>query len=286
MILGKETDRSMQKMINTDSGYPLITSRKNPLIIRISSLYEKKFREKLGLFAFEGIKLLRDAIEAGAEIEHIMIREDASERVIAAVPALPMNKISLVSESVYSKISKEKSPEGVLCVIKRIDFLHKFVRIYSNEEKKSGTRFMAAQIRDPGNLGTMIRSANALGIDELIISSDCADLYNERTVRASMGALFRQRITVCDDIAASVDALKGDGYCVMAATLNKESVKLTDIRVEEKTCFLVGNEGHGLDDSLVSHCDGSVIIPMKAGSESLNAAIAAAILMWEIGKGS
>ena len=187
-------------------------------------------------------------------------------------------------------MSEEKSPEGILCVAKYIDFLHKKVKIYDNVSNECGAPdrdksfFIVSQVRDPGNLGTIIRNANALGIDELIISADCADIYNPRTVRAAMGALFRQKITVCCDMYSAVEVLRAWGYHVMAAALSPSSVSITDIDVSSRTCFLVGNEGHGLDKELISACSGSVIIPMQNGSESLNAAAASAILMWESAK--
>lgn len=264
-------------------GYGYITSRANPLIVSTAALSEKKYRDRYGCFVFEGRKLFGDALASKAEIVNVFLREDVSRELVSE---LPPEKVTVVTQSVYDKLSGEKSPEGILCVAKHIDFLHKFVTIYNYDGNVGKTRFMAAQIRDPGNLGTMIRNANALGIDELIISSDCADIYNRRTVRAAMGALFRQKITVCTDISSAIDALRKNGYRVRAAALGGASVKLTDTDIDGRDCFLVGNEGHGLDKDLIGRCDGSVIIPMRDGSESLNAAAAAAILMWETGKGS
>lgn len=263
--------------------YGYITSRANQLIVATAALSEKKYRDRRGCFVFEGRKLLCDALASDAEIVSVFIREDVS---LDLVSGFPEDKVTVVTPEVYDKISGEKSPEGILCVAKHIDFLHKFVTIYNCDGNASGTKFMAAQIRDPGNLGTMIRNANALGIDEFIISSDCADLYNRRTVRAAMGALFRQKITVCADIYSAVYYLRKNGYRVSAAALSGDSVKLNDMQISGRDCFLVGNEGHGLEKDLIDICSGSVIIPMREGSESLNAAAAAAILMWETGKGS
>ena len=265
----------------------LITSRSNPLIVSASSLSEKKYRDRTGCFAFEGLKLYKEAVASKVCLEHIFVREDVYDRF----SDLLFSDISLVvSDFVYNKMSEEKSPEGILCVAKYIDFLHKKVKIYDNVSNECGAPdrdksfFIVSQVRDPGNLGTIIRNANALGIDELIISADCADIYNPRTVRAAMGALFRQKITVCCDMYSAVEVLRAWGYHVMAAALSPSSVSITDIDVSSRTCFLVGNEGHGLDKELISACSGSVIIPMQNGSESLNAAAASAILMWESAK--
>lgn len=180
-------------MLNNDKngsmgGYSYITSRANPLIVATAALSEKKYRDRYGYFVFEGRKLFAEALSSEAEIVNVFICEDIPGNIVSG---LPSDKVIVVNRRVYDKISGEKSPEGILCVAKHIDFLHKFVKIYNCNGKASGTKFMAVQIRDPGNLGTMIRNANALGIDELIISSDCADIYNRRTVRAAMGAAFQ-----------------------------------------------------------------------------------------------
>ena len=140
---------------------------------------------------------------------------------------------------------------------------------------------MASGIQDPGNLGTIIRTANALGVDFLILDSGCADLYNIKTVRASMGALFRQRIIVCENMTGTLLSLIGSGYNVYAAAPDSSSVRLDCLDITHKTCFIVGNEGHGLERSLIEASTGSVYIPMEQGTESLNASVAAGILIWE-----
>ena len=167
-------------------GCQRITSRANPAIVAAAALSERKYRDRDGLFAFEGAKLLRDALSSGIRLERIFVREDALARLpVELDPSL----VTVVSAPVYDKLSFDRSPEGIMCVAKHIDFLHKKVTIYNNGDF-SGTAFMACSIRDPGNLGTVIRDANALGIDELILSADCADLYNPRTVRAAMPRMW------------------------------------------------------------------------------------------------
>ena len=253
----------------------IITSRSNPLIMRIAKLADKKHRDADRLFTFEGYKLLEEAIKNDIEIEYIFHTEncDFSDNKL-----LNCRKF-IVSDSVYSKISNEKSPQGVFCTAKYIDNFHKKVKIYNNNFE--GRVFIVSSVRDPGNLGTIIRSAAAFGIDELILSGDCADIYNPKTVRASMGSLFRQRITVTDDIIQAAINLKNIGYTVYAAAFADNAVNLRNIKINDKICFSVGNEGHGLPDEFMQVCGGTVIIPMSQGIESLNAAVAASILMWE-----
>ena len=252
----------------------VITSRANPLIVQMSKLSDKKYRDDERLFIFEGYKLAEEAIKSGVEIEYIFHTENCDffdNKVLSC-------RKFIVSDNVYSKISNEKSPQGVFCAAKYIDNFHKKVKIYNNP---TGKVFIISSVRDPGNLGTIIRSACAFGVDELILSGDCADIYNPKTVRASMGSLFRQRITVADDLVGTAVNLQNNGYTVYAAALDDNAANLRDITFTDKTCFTVGNEGHGLPDEYIRICDGTVIIPMTEGSESLNAAIAASILMWE-----
>lgn len=143
---------------------------------------------------------------------------------------------------------------------------------------------MAVSVRDPGNLGTLIRSASAMGIDLLLLSDDCADLYNPRTIRGAMGALFSLPTLTLSDMTASVDALKAEGYTVCAAALREDALDIRQLEINASTCFVVGNEGHGLPDELIDRCTRTVIIPMRKGSESLNVASASTLLLWEMGQ--
>ena len=143
---------------------------------------------------------------------------------------------------------------------------------------------MLESVRDVGNMGTIIRSARAFGIDVLVMSSDCADLYNPKTVRAAMGALFTQRIVAIESISSLVLAMRSAGARVFAAALQRDAKKLGEIELKRGDAILIGNEGHGLSAKAISSCDECVYIPMESGSESLNASIAASVCMWELYK--
>ena len=257
----------------------VITSRANRLIVETAKLQERKYRQKEKLFFFEGKKLLDEAIRQAAPLVRVFVTENN----IALLDALPeVVERYVVSQSVYEKLSVENSPEGVFCVARHLDRLHKFATIYNMCEK--GSRFMAVSVRDPGNLGTILRSARAMGIDCLLLSSDCADLYHPRTIRGAMGALFSLPTLTLTDMEASVAALQESGYRVYAAALTDSACDVRMVEVTHDTCFMVGNEGHGLPESLVSAADQAVIIPMQPGSESLNVAAASSLLLWEMGK--
>lgn len=256
-----------------------ITSRANRLIVDTAKLSERKYRQKEKLFFFEGKKLLSEALDKNIPL----LRVFATEENAALLRTLPKTvEAYVVSDSVYEKISAENSPEGVFCVARHLDRLHKNATIYNMIEK--GSRFMAVSVRDPGNLGTIIRSARAMGIDCLLLSADCADLYHPRTIRGAMGALFSLPTLTLTDPIGSIAAMREAGYKIYATALTPDAVDIRTVEITPVTCFVVGNEGHGLPKELVDATDRAVIIPMNAGSESLNVAAASSLLLWEMGK--
>ncbi|MBQ1962609.1 MAG: RNA methyltransferase [Clostridia bacterium] len=139
-------------------------------------------------------------------------------------------------------------------------------------------------VRDPSNIGAIIRSAAAIGIDRLILSADCADIYHPKAVRASMGTLFNQPIDRVPELSSVIRQMRENGRRVFAAALDEDAVRLGDFIPESGDCVVIGNEGHGLLPETVEACDKTVIIPMTDRAESLNAAVAASILMWEFSK--
>ena len=270
---------------------PIITSRQNPLVKYFCGLAEKNIRSKEGLFRFDGIKLLREALHSDVEIRYVVYREPIAEGVNTLVKqALDGGKISsenviAVSAEVFDKISEEKSPEGVITVVRMMERVH--IRGSATEMAElieGGERILIAEsLRDPANLGTIMRSAYALGIDRLVLTDDCAEIYSPKTIRAAMGAAFRMStLTVKgDSLTAFIGALRASGRRVYATALYEDSLTLGEIELSARDCFVIGNEGHGLSKRAVEACDASVIIPMREDAESLNAAAAAAICIWE-----
>lgn len=260
-----------------------IDSRQNALVCRYASLDKKKFRDENGLFAIEGIKLFDEACDAGIALEAVLVcRGTSAEKNISVIAEKSNAPLYLLSESAFDKVSSEKSPEGIICIAKYLDFFHKYIKIDRKRvaEYKNERLMLLSQIRDPGNLGTIIRSARALGVDRLILSNDCADLYNSKTVRAAMGALFRVKIDIAEDFREAILSLRNSGRRVLAAMPASGNVVLGNDNLDRLDCVVIGNEGHGILTEYSECCDNAVIIPMSDGSESLNAAIAAAIFMW------
>ena len=269
----------------------ILVSRQNPTVKRICSLTEKKNRRREGLFRFDGIKLLEEAVKDGLELVYVALRMPMGERTEERVQAL-LEKGALdesvllpVSEAVFEKMTEEKSPEGVLCVAKLPAELHQSPAADAlGELTCQGEKLLILEsVRDPGNLGTVLRSADALGIDRLILTEDCADLYHPRTVRAAMGALFRlPTLTVpTEELPRYIALLRETGRRLYAAALHTDALTVGELLLREGDGFVIGNEGHGLSEAVIAACDGAAVIPMREGAESLNAAAAAAVCIWE-----
>jgi TrmH family RNA methyltransferase len=272
------------------SNKEVITSRQNPTVKQICALLDKKSRRESGLFRFDGIKLFGEAVACGLSIERVVLRIGASQNVRDAVEReiergrLESSRVLLVGEEVFSKISEERSPEGIVTVARVLEQKHRTHTELDGFCVSREERILVAEsLRDPGNLGTVIRSCAALGIDRLVISDDCADLYNPKTIRAAMGGLFRMDVDVIptNELAAAIGILRASGRRVFAAALREDAHALGELELRRGDCFVIGNEGHGLSESVIGACDACAIIPMTEGSESLNAAAAAAICIWE-----
>lgn len=271
----------------------IIQSTQNKYVSEARMLEDKKRRDKLCLFRFDGVKLLVEALARGVELSYLLVSEDKYSEVFDRLSrdfGVDGDRIECrvmpVRTSIFDKISKEKSPEGVICVAKYIDKSHNFAKINNvgkfSVETVAGQRVLLLEaVRDPQNLGAIIRSAAAFGVDRIIMSADCADIYNPKTVRASMGTLFGMKIDVTADLCEVISALREDSRRVFAAALSDTSTKLGGFETCLSDCVVIGNEGHGLSDAVISACDGTVYIPMSEGVESLNAAVAASVLMWE-----
>ena len=267
-----------------------ITSRQNQAVKRICALSEKKARRAEGLFRFDGIKLLCEAAQKRIDIEYVVLGENIDKKNLQKVEELVKSglidekRIICVADAVFSKMSEESSPEGVITVAKFIKTKHKDVTDVDKYFVEPSKRILIVEsLRDPGNMGTVIRSSFALGIDRLIISDDCADLYNSKTVRAAMGALFSLDIDVVskDSLPALIMRLRALGREIFATALRDDAKTIGEIEMKAGDAFVIGNEGHGLSDKVIDASSATAIIPMTEGSESLNAAAAAAICIWE-----
>lgn len=264
-----------------------ITSRTNSTIVKINKLSNKKYRQEDKLFICDGVKLVKEAIDFSLDIKYIVIREDFELDSDLEKQIYSCQKsgtiVLLVSGAVYEKISEENAPQGVMAVCSFISKNHKSLSVA--EKPYDGEKIvMIESVRDPGNIGTILRNACAFGIDRLIFSKDCADFYSQKVVRAAMGALFKMRIDVVDDFVGSINALKSCGKRVYGAALNENSLILGEKKIGACDVIIIGNEGHGISREVLSAVDDTIFIPIEKNTESLNAAMASAIFMWELSK--
>ena len=248
-----------------------ISSRTNPTVQLIAGLEKKKNREEAGLYICEGAKLCREAV-GRCRVKYAVIREDRAEGELLSLCEGSGGEVIVLSESAYSKISKDSAPDGVAFVIEIDD---------CPDESFEGERVVMLDcVRDPGNVGTVVRSAAAFGFDRVILC-DCADIYNPKTVRATMGAMFKMKLTVCESTGGIIEKLRKEGRRVIAAALGESALTLGEAPLLFSDCIVIGNEGHGVSDETISACSDVIKIPMTDKTESLNAAIAASVILWE-----
>ncbi len=264
-----------------------ISSRSNPLVQRYAKLSDKKYREAEGLFLIEGSKLFAEAVESDVGIEAVLLCDGKDSPISsAALKKMKANecyknvRVINLHEGAFSKISSEKSPDGVICVAKHLDNLKFYNKIERNDAVDFGGEkiMLLCSLRDPGNIGTIVRSAVAFGFDRLIVSDDSADPYGARAMRAAMGALFKIKVDFVKEFESVPDALISAGRRVFCAELREGAISLDELDIDKNDCFMIGNEGHGIPAEISGKCTASVYIPIAEYSESLNAAIAASVL--------
>ena len=242
-----------------------ITSRTNPRVQRARSLRESKYRKETGCHFVEGDKLVREALTSGVSVETVFVREGYAGPMDFPCEAL------LVSDSVMDALSTAGTPQS-LCAVARTPVL-------TMPETFSGTVLLLEDVQDPGNVGTLIRTADALGASSVLLSPQCADPFSPKTLRSSMGSVYHLPVSVAD-ISAALRALNAQGYTCLCGHL-KGSETLPP--KTPKMALLVGNEGNGVSDEAAALCY-PYRLPMPGRAESLNAAIFGAIMLYELMK--
>ncbi|MBQ7921978.1 MAG: RNA methyltransferase [Clostridia bacterium] len=255
-----------------------IKARTGSTITMLAKLQDAKYRDEYGLFIAEGIKLAREALRYSTVMK-MVVCEDALQNPEAEQLLAESRQFSagieyiLTSTEAFSKISTEKAPQGIIAV------LPKNVGCPSAWEREA--RYLILDtIQDPGNVGTILRSAAAFGVDALILS-DCADVTSPKTVRASMGAVFRCPVYTTRELPEVIGQLKENGHRVLGAALGENTMVLGKANLKQNDVIIIGNEGHGIRNEVLDVCDETIRIPMSETTESLNASIAASVLLWE-----
>ena len=243
-----------------------LTSLKNPKIIAWRSLKDRKGRKETGCFLVEGRKMVEEAIASAFPVEAILVDVDRQGEFVlpAGIPAYSM------PGHVLAAVCDTKTPQGIATV----------VRIAEVELR--GTRLVAMDgVQDPGNVGTIIRTADAAGFDGVILSSQCADVFSPKVLRATMGSVFRMGIRVTDDLPGLLTRMVQEGASVLSSQLDGEPFYQRS-PLNERFVLVIGSEGNGVTDEVKAVATHKVKLPMRGGAESLNAAVAAGIMMYEL----
>lgn len=253
-----------------------ISSKDNQLVKEITLLQKSsKARNEKGLFVLEGLRLCMDAAENGYSFSVLAVSEDALEKHKKDVEYLCgfSKAVYILTNNIFSKISDTVSPQGILCLCE--------IPKYNPDIIKNGGRYVGLEnIQDPSNLGAISRTAEAFGLDAMVITGGC-DPYSSKSLRASMGALLRIPVILSDE---PVNLFKKSEITTYAAVVDKDANKLNEIVFDKNCAVIIGNEANGLSEHTADACDVRITIPMSGRAESLNAGVAAAVIMWEMCK--
>lgn len=225
----------------------------------------------------EGVRLCCDALRSNREVISVYATADCQEKYFDEINLLKENCVGFytVSNDVMKIISDTVTPQGVVCTVKIKENTFSY---------KKGKKYIALDtIQNPDNLGAMARTAEALGIDGMIVSGGC-DIYNPKALRASMGSLLRIPVKTHTDLASELEKCEKSGIKTYAAVPDSNAVSVTDADFTDGAVCVIGNEGNGVSEDIIKKCSESITIKMTGNAESLNAASAASIIMWELVK--
>jgi len=253
----------------------IISSKDNEQVKYIKKLKDKKFRDETGEYIVEGIKLVKEAIDENIEIKMIVICEDCDNfETLDQTILYEIAKYDCiyVTKKVFLSISDVVSPQGILAIVKKngsfesIDFKEDIILVLD-------------EINDPGNLGTILRTADSANLKQIILSPNTADPYNPKVVRSTMGAIFRLNIIRAENLVKTLQNIKKHKFEIVATSLEaNESIYEIDYN---KKVIVIGNEANGISKEVLDIADKKVIIPMLGKTESLNASVAAGIMIYE-----
>lgn len=251
-----------------------VTSQANPLIKTIRGLHRRAYRDKTGLFIVEGAKLVDEAIRQQLVIKDVLVSQSCLKAGLGAAHAADFPAIHVVDDRQFAELSTTQSPEGILAVA--VAPQHQAARIFAGA---APLVVIADAIQDPGNLGTIMRSALAAGSSGIILTTGCVDALNPKVVRSAAGALFRLPFLAEMPADAAIAEAKRHGLKVLACD-SAASKPYWQVDLNGPTALLFGNEGRGSDPAVLALADQSITIPMAGGCESLNVGVSAAIILY------
>ena len=252
-----------------------ISSKDNEFIKHIKKLKDKKYRDQSNEYVIEGIKLVEEAINENAKIKQIVICEECTKT--QEISKKLMYEIAsfdciYVTENVFNNITEVKNPQGILAVIER--------KNSENEINYNEDIIVALDgIQDPGNLGTILRTVDSIGLKQILVSKETADVYNPKVVRSTMGAIFRVKVIECEDLEKTLKEIKKHKYEIVVTSLQTNE-SIYDIEYNKKV-IVIGNEANGVSKEIQEMSDKKVKIPMLGKTESLNASVATGVVLYE-----
>lgn len=253
----------------------IITSAKSDRIKEIKKLAKSpSYRREKGVYIVEGIRMFREI--PVDSISEVYVAEGAYDKLKSDILSkISEEKIIFVADYIFASMSETNTPQGVLVLVKISEKNLKNIDI-----SQRSFILIAEHLQDPGNLGTIIRTAEGAGVTGIVLSNDCVDLYNPKVIRSTMGSIFRVPVYVSQDLVGDINWLKSRGVCIFGAHLDGK--EFYDEDYSGACGFLIGNEGNGLSNEVSATADKLIKIPMCGKVESLNAATSAAVIAYEV----
>ena len=253
----------------------VISSKDNELIKHIKKLKDKKYRDESNEYIVEGVKLIEEAVKENAKIKKIIICEDTTRTY--EIPTNVMLEIAkyeciYVTDKIFASITQVTNPQGIMAIIEKntdnqeIDYSQDIIVVLDD-------------VQDPGNLGTILRTVDSIGVTQILVSKGTADSYNPKVVRSTMGAIFRIKIIECEDLAQTLKEIKKHKFKIVVSSLQTEN-SVYDIDYNKKV-IIIGNEANGVEAHILELADEKIKIPMLGKTESLNASVATGIILYE-----
>ncbi len=253
----------------------VISSKDNELIKHIKKLKDKKYRDESNEYIIEGVKLIEEAVKENAKIKKIIICEDTTRTY--EIPTDIMLEIAkyecvYVTDKIFASITQVTNPQGIMAIIEKslngesIDFNQDIIVVLDD-------------VQDPGNLGTILRTVDSIGLNQIIVSKGTVDVFNAKVVRSTMGAIFRINIIEVDDLVRCIKEMRKHHFKLMVTSLQTDN-SIYDIDFNKKI-IVIGNESNGVSAEIQDIADEKAKIPMFGKTESLNASVAAGIVMYE-----
>ena len=253
----------------------IISSKDNEIVKQIKKLKDKKYRDIENAYVVEGIKLVKEALQENAKIKQIVLCDDCekAENISKELMyEIAKHNCIYVTNKIFKYISEVQAPQGILAVIEKNN---------ANGEIDYSEDIIVAldDIQDPGNLGTILRTVDSIGLKQILVSKGTADSYNPKVVRSTMGAIFRVKIIECENLEQTLKEIKKHKFKIVVSSLQTDN-SVYDIKYNKKV-IVIGNEANGVKKEIQEMADEKIKIPMLGKTESLNASVATGIILYE-----